>query len=64
MQNRFGNRNLGNPLGFAPFDYQTANDVKEEPMEGEIEKKPIAIEVTRSSGGAISKFKKEKKAKR
>lgn len=67
VRNRFGNRNLENPLGYTPFGYSNANEAEVEPMEGESEEVPQFVETVKTnntSGGAIGKFKKEKKKKK
>lgn len=67
VRNRFGDRNLENPLGYTPFGYKNANEAEIESMEGASEEKdevPQVVEPVKTSGGAVGKFKKEKKKKK
>ena len=69
VRTRFGRRQLQNPLGYASFGFETADDAEVETMEEDVRAVSLRdqrepAEQQQSSGGAVGKFKKKDKKKK
>jgi hypothetical protein len=73
VRTRFGRRRLQNPLGYASFGFETADDAEVETMEEDVravslrdQREPVQQlqQQQQGSGGAVGKFKKKDKKKK